>query len=60
LLDAEERAERAAEREAAQAEREEAAAEERAVAEWFDGVQALADAAMIAAGYHKHKGQWRK
>jgi hypothetical protein len=36
------------------------ALEERAVAEWFDGVQAVADAAMLAAGYHKHKGQWRR
>jgi hypothetical protein len=60
LLDAELRAERDAEREAARVEREEAAAEERAVAEWFDGIQAVADAAMVAAGYHKHKGQWRK
>jgi hypothetical protein len=60
ILDAELRAEREAEREAARAEREEAAAEERAVAEWFDGVQAVADAAMVAAGFHKHKGQWRK
>ena len=35
-------------------------AEEKAVAEWFDDVQAVADAAMIAAGFHKHKGQWRR
>jgi hypothetical protein len=60
LLDAEERAEREAEREAARVEREEADAEERAVAEWFIGVQAVADAAMVAAGFHKHKGQWRR
>jgi hypothetical protein len=60
LLDAEERAERAAEREAARIEQEEADAEERAIAEWFDSVQAVADAAMMAAGYHKHRGQWRR
>jgi hypothetical protein len=60
LLDAEERAEQEAERESARVEREQAEAEERAVAEWFDGVQAVADAAMVAAGYHRHKGQWRR
>ena len=47
-------------REEARVEREEAAAEERAIAEWFDSVQAVADAAMVAAGFHKHKGQWRR
>src|SRR5262245_25045662 len=60
LLLSEGRAEREAEREAARAERQEFDAEERAVSGWFDGVQAVADAAMIAAGFHKHKGQWRK
>jgi hypothetical protein len=60
ILDAELRAERVAEREEARVEREEAAAEERAISEWFDGVQAVADAAMVAVGYHKHKGQWRR
>ena len=54
------RAEREAERNKRQAEREEIRAEEKAVAEWFDDVQAVADAAMIAAGFHKHKGQWRR
>jgi hypothetical protein len=33
---------------------------EKALAEWFDDVQAVADAAMIAAGFHKHNGQWRR
>jgi hypothetical protein len=60
MLDAQERAERQAEREAARAEQEEAEAQERAVSEWFDGIQAAADAAMVAAGFHKHKGQWRR
>jgi hypothetical protein len=60
MSDAEERAEREAERKVARAEREEAEAEERAVTEWFDDIQAVADAAMVAAGFHKHKGQWRR
>jgi hypothetical protein len=60
LLELEDRAEREAEREQRRAEKEEFETEEKAVAEWFDGVQAMANAAMIAAGYHKHKGQWRR
>ena len=60
MLDAELRAEREAEREAVRVEREEANVEEQAISEWFDGVQAVADAAMVAAGFHKHKGQWRR
>ena len=40
--------------------REEYDAEDRAVSDWFDDVQAVADAAMIAAGFHKHKRQWRR
>ena len=60
LMASEDRAEREAEREQRQAERDESDAEEEAVADWFDGVQAEADAAMVAAGYHKHKGQWRR
>ena len=60
LLELEDRAEREAEREQRQAEKEEFETEEKAVAEWFDDVQAVADAAMIAAGFHKHKGQWRR
>jgi hypothetical protein len=60
LLDAEDRDERQAERRKRQAEREEFIAEERAVSEWFNSVQAVADAAMGAAGFHKHKGQWRR
>jgi hypothetical protein len=55
-----ERLERAAEREREREEREESNAEERAISDWFDGVQAVADAAMVAAGFHKHKGQWRR
>ncbi len=51
-----ERAERETERDERRAEREEFAMEEKAVAEWFDDVQAVADAAMIAAGFHKQSG----
>jgi hypothetical protein len=55
-----ERLERAADREELREQRDEFMAEETVVSEWFDGVQAVADAAMIAAGFHKHKGQWRR
>jgi hypothetical protein len=41
-------------------EREDADEEERTTAEWFDDVQTQADAAMVEAGFHKHKGQWRR
>ncbi len=54
-----ERAEREAERDERRAERAEFPTEEKAVADWFDDVQAVADAAMIAAGFHKHKGMRR-
>jgi hypothetical protein len=55
-----ERLERAANREQLREERQDSEAEETAVSEWFDGVQAVANAAMIAAGFHQHKGQWRR
>jgi hypothetical protein len=42
------------------AEREEYLAKGKAVAERFDDVQAVADAAIVAAGFHKHKGQWQR
>jgi len=60
ILDAEAREEREAERRRHRAEREGSEEEERTIAEWFDEVQAVADAAMIAAGFHKHRGQWRR
>jgi hypothetical protein len=60
LMQSEDRAEREADRKQRQAEREEFDAEETAVAEWFERVQDAADAAMVAAGFHKHKGQWRR
>ena len=34
--------------------------EERAFADYFDRVEAVAREALAAAGYHHHKGQWRK
>src|ERR1051325_3095059 len=34
--------------------------QERALTEWFDGIEAAADLAMEAAGSHRHKGQWRR
>lgn len=59
-VDSFERLEQAAERWAEREEREESDAEEQAVAEWFDDVQAVADAAMAEAGFPKHRGQWRR
>jgi hypothetical protein len=55
-----ERDRREAERRDWEAERQRAAAEDRELDEWFDGIGSIADAAMIAAGFHKHKGQWRR
>jgi hypothetical protein len=54
------RLDRVAEREKLREERKESDAEETAVSEWFDQVQAAADAAMVEAGFHQHKGQWRR
>jgi hypothetical protein len=54
------RQERAAERVREREEREESDAEESAISDWCDGVQDMVDAALIATGFHKHKGQWRR
>ena len=59
-IDEYERLERAAERWAEREQLEDSNAEEEAVADWFDGVQAVADVAMAEAGFHKHRGQWRR
>ena len=60
-LDAIDRDERAVERQEWMAERDQADAEDREFAEWFDEIEAVADAAMFAAGYHKHhRGEWRR
>jgi hypothetical protein len=42
------------------AEREGLEAEERSHAELFDRVQLLADAALVLAGYHRHKCKCRR
>jgi hypothetical protein len=55
-----ERLEKTEQRERERGEREESDAAERTIADWFGDVQAVADAAMVAAGFHKHKGQWRR
>jgi len=60
ILQWERRLEREDERERRRAEREAFQAEGRAFSEWFDQVQALADAAIASAGFHKRKGQWRR
>jgi hypothetical protein len=61
LLDAEDRAEREDKRAMERAELQEARAEERDIADWFERVQTLADAAMIAAGFQRHhRGEWRR
>jgi len=54
------RRKREAESEKRRTEREESKAAEQAIADWFNNIQSIADAAMIAAGFHKHKGQWRR
>src|SRR4051812_12395459 len=55
-LDQLDRRERAEEK----AEGEEAEREERAIRDWFEAVEAVATGAMLAAGFHKHHGQWRR
>ena len=57
---AKEQLERAAERSERRAERESIESEDHAVSDWFDEVQAVADSAMESAGFHKHRGQWRR
>ncbi|WP_169973115.1 hypothetical protein [Tautonia rosea] len=60
-LDLSDREERQAEREAERAEREAAEREERELADWFGRVEAVAEAALIAAGFHRHnRGEWRR
>jgi hypothetical protein len=34
--------------------------EERETATWFENVEVLADAAMLAAGFHRHHREWRR
>jgi hypothetical protein len=60
VLDEEDRAERIARREEERAERERLEAEERDLADWFERGELVADAAMLAAGFVKRKGEWRR
>jgi hypothetical protein len=60
VLDEEDRAERIARREEERAERDRLEAEERVLADWFERGELLADAAMLAAGFIKHQGEWRR
>ena len=51
---------RSEERRERRAAREQVKAEEHAFETWFNQVQAVADAVMAEAGFHKHKRQWRR
>ena len=56
-----ERIKRKLRRQAVLAERERDDAEDREFDTWFAQVEAIANAAMLVAGYHKHhRGEWRK
>jgi hypothetical protein len=60
-LDAEERALRHAEQALARAERDDVTALDAPLAEINDLADLLADAALLAAGYHQHhRGDWRR
>ena len=59
-LDSIERERRKLERVDFQNERDRAEAEDREIEVWFDGIEAVADAAMLAADFHRHKRQWRR
>lgn len=59
-LDAERREEREAARRAWKKEREALEAEERALNEQGREVARITTETLQAAGYHRHKGQWRK
>ncbi len=59
-LEAEQRAERAAGRAAVERARAELDALDAAVAPLEEAADIALRAAMLAAGYHNHKGQWRK
>ncbi len=58
-LESVERAEREAERDERRAETDETRAQEKGGADWFNGVQVVADEAIIAGGFHKHKAMRR-
>jgi hypothetical protein len=59
-IEAIEREQEEARRHSERAERDRIVEQECKLTEWFDGIEAVADLAMEAAGYHRHKGQWRR
>jgi len=60
FLDEIDRDHRELERQAEREEREAQQAIDKQIDEVIGLARLLADAAMIEAGYHRHKGQWRK
>jgi hypothetical protein len=59
--DREERAARARSAEARRSDRDRLADENQAMEAWFEDVEVLAQAALLAAGYYRHdRGEWRK
>ena len=59
-LDARERVRRIEARELAQAERERLLALERAIVEYFNGIDELFPAWMRLSGWHLHRGRWQE
>ena len=60
-VDAEERAQREAEREALLAERERWEAVDASVTELCEATHLMAHTALVLAGYHRHnRGEWRR
>jgi len=59
-MDAVERQEREQAQVAAKAERDTDRAQEAALIDYCKAIDAIADEALLAAGYHKHNGQWRR
>jgi hypothetical protein len=59
-MDAEEREERVQARAAVRAERDRDRAQEKALTDYCRTVGEVLAEALLAAGYHKHKGQWRR
>jgi hypothetical protein len=60
MMDAQEKAERILEREAIRAERESHEATEARLDELGEMMETLTTGALIAAGFHTHKREWRR
>lgn len=58
--DRDEQRDRTAKRDADHATRQAEAEVDRQLADAESAIAAITDAALLAGGYHKHKGQWRK